>query len=48
VVQLKEFEEKLKKYLMTNKIDAQQYVFVNICHSVDEAAAAANASPRIL
>lgn len=43
---MKEFEDKLKKYLMTNKIDAKQYVFENICHSVDEAAAAANASPE--
>lgn len=43
---MKEFEEKFKKYLTANKVDAEQQVFENICHSVEEAAAAANASPE--
>ncbi|MHC1721556.1 MAG: aminoacyl-tRNA deacylase [Clostridiaceae bacterium] len=43
---MKEFEEKFKQYLTANNVDAKQYVFENICHSVEEAAAAANASPE--
>lgn len=43
---LKEFEEKLKQYLLRNRVDAKQVIFTDICHSVEEAAAAANASPR--
>jgi Cys-tRNA(Pro)/Cys-tRNA(Cys) deacylase len=42
---LKEFEEKLKQYLIKNNINAEQYIFEETCHSVEEAAIAANASP---
>ncbi|MHC1731966.1 MAG: aminoacyl-tRNA deacylase [Bacteroidales bacterium] len=31
---------------MINRIDADQVIFDDICHSVEEAAAAANASPK--
>ena len=43
---MKEFEKKLKQYLFSNKIDAKQYVFNTICHSVQEAAVTANISPE--
>lgn len=43
---MKEFEEKLKQYLLKNSINAEQYVFEDTCHSVEEAAAAANVSPE--
>lgn len=42
---MKEFEEKLKQYLVENSINAEQYIFEDICHSVEEAAAAANIEP---
>lgn len=41
---MKEFENKLKEYLLKNNIDGEQYIFEDTCHSVEEAAAAANAS----
>jgi Cys-tRNA(Pro)/Cys-tRNA(Cys) deacylase len=41
---MREFEDKLKQYLMQNNIYAQHYTFQVTCHSVEEAAAAANAS----
>jgi Cys-tRNA(Pro)/Cys-tRNA(Cys) deacylase len=44
VIILKEFEDKLKQYLKQNDINAQHYIFEATCHSVEEAAAAANAS----
>jgi len=43
---MKEFEEKLKQYLLDNHIDAEQLVFEDTCHSVEEAAAAANVAPE--
>lgn len=42
---MKTYEEKLKRYILTNNIDAQQYIFESPCHTVMEAASAANASP---
>jgi len=41
---LKKFEEKLKQYLVSNSINAEQYIYKNVCHSVEEAAATANVS----
>ncbi len=41
---MKEFENKLKEYLLKNNIDGEQYIFEETCHSVEEAATAANAS----
>jgi len=43
-INLKEFENKLKEYLLKNNIDGEQYIFEETCHSVEEAATAANAS----
>ncbi|MBU5590152.1 YbaK/EbsC family protein [Clostridium sp. MSJ-4] len=43
---MKEFEEKLKQYLLENGINAEQYIFESTCHSIEEAASAANASPK--
>lgn len=43
---MKEFEDKLKQYLLKNSINAEQYIFKDTCHSVEEAASAANASPK--
>ncbi|WP_032121155.1 YbaK/EbsC family protein [Clostridium amazonitimonense] len=43
---MKEFEEKLKQYLLENSINAEQYIFESTCHSIEEAASAANASPK--
>lgn len=43
---MKKFEEKLKQYLVENSINAEQYIFKNICHSVEEAAATANVSNK--
>lgn len=43
---MKEFEHKLKHYLIENNIDAEQYIFEDTCHSVKEAAIAANAAPE--
>lgn len=39
-----EFEEKIKQYMVENNIDAEQYIYENTCHSVQEAASAANVS----
>jgi Cys-tRNA(Pro)/Cys-tRNA(Cys) deacylase len=41
---LKEFEQKLKQYLLDNNLDAEQYIFDVPCHSAEEAVAALNAS----
>lgn len=41
---MKEFEEKLKEYLLKNHIIAEQYIFNNTCHSVEEAVATVNGS----
>jgi Cys-tRNA(Pro)/Cys-tRNA(Cys) deacylase len=46
VTAMREFEEKLKNYIADNHVDAKHYVFSEICHSVEEAAAAAKASPE--
>lgn len=43
---MKKFEEKLKQYLLENRVEAEQYIFTDSCHSVEEAAASANASPK--
>lgn len=40
---MKDFEEKLKQYLLKNNINANQYIFENTCHSVEEAANTVNA-----
>lgn len=42
------YEEKLKKYIEDEGIQAQQLIFKQSCHSVKEAAEAANASPEDL
>lgn len=41
-----EYEEKLKKYLQEKGINAEHYVFKDTCHSVEEAAAVTNSSPK--
>ncbi|MDW8801761.1 YbaK/EbsC family protein [Clostridium sp. A1-XYC3] len=46
MIKLKEFEEKLKEYIIENNIDAEQHIYENTCHTVEEAASAANASPK--
>lgn len=38
------YEDKLKKYLHENSIDAEHYSFEEICHSVEDAAKTVNAS----
>ena len=38
------YEEKLKQYLLENSVGAQQYIFPNSCHTVEEAATCANAT----
>lgn len=43
---MKEFEKKLKVYMIESKIDAEQYVYKDACHTVEEAASAANVSPE--
>ncbi len=42
---MKEFEEKLREYMLINHIDGEQRIFENTCHTVADAASAANASP---
>ena len=44
MVILREFEEKLKEYLLKNHINAEQYIFKDTCHSVEEAVATVNGS----
>ncbi|KPU42353.1 Cys-tRNA(Pro)/Cys-tRNA(Cys) deacylase YbaK [Oxobacter pfennigii] len=43
---MKEFEEKLKKYIRENKIAAEHLAFTQSCHSVSEAALACGATPE--
>lgn len=43
---MNEYEDKLKRYLLDNHIDAKQMIFEDTCHSVEEAAAAANVAPE--
>lgn len=43
---MKEFEEKLKEYIIKSGIDAEQCIYENACHTVEEAASSANASPE--
>ncbi|WPC39794.1 YbaK/EbsC family protein [Clostridium sp. JS66] len=43
---MKEFEEKLRGYMIENSIDAEQYTYENTCHTVEEAASAAHVSPN--
>lgn len=43
---MREYEKKLKEYLIKNNINAEQYIFENTCHSVDEAATTAKTSPE--
>lgn len=42
---MKRFEAKLKDYISRNDLDAEHLVFEVSCHSVEEAANAANSSP---
>lgn len=42
---MKRFETKLKDYISRNDLDAEHLVFEVSCHSVEEAANAANSSP---
>lgn len=42
----KEYEDKLKQYIERNAVSATHHIFKETCHSVQEAAAAANASPE--
>lgn len=41
---MKEFEQKLKQYLLDNNLDAEQYIFDVPCHSAEEAVTALNAT----
>lgn len=43
---MNEYEEKLKRYMLDTHIDAEQLIFQDTCHSVEEAAAAANVAPE--
>jgi len=45
---MKEYEVKLKNYIIENNIDAEQIIFTKSCHSVQEAADAVGASPEDL
>lgn len=40
------YEEKLKKFILTNNILAEHLTFKQSCHSVEEAAETANVSPQ--
>jgi prolyl-tRNA editing enzyme YbaK/EbsC (Cys-tRNA(Pro) deacylase) len=40
---MNEYEKKIREYMQINKIDAKHLIFEQTCHSVPEAAAAANA-----
>lgn len=42
---MKEYEKKLKNYIIENNIQAEQLIFNESCHSVEEAATAAGTSP---
>lgn len=42
---MKAYEEKLKSYIIENDIQAEQLIFNESCHSVEEAAKAAGTSP---
>lgn len=43
---MKRFEEKLQAFMSRNGLEAEHLVFEKSCHSVEEAAAAANAAPE--
>lgn len=45
---MKQYEEKLKKYICDRNILAEQLVFSKTCHSVQEAADAVDATPEDL
>jgi prolyl-tRNA editing enzyme YbaK/EbsC (Cys-tRNA(Pro) deacylase) len=45
---MKQYEEKLKNYIIENNICAEQLIFIKSCHSVQEAADAVGASPEDL
>ncbi|ABR47632.1 YbaK/prolyl-tRNA synthetase associated region [Alkaliphilus metalliredigens QYMF] len=45
---MKQYEEKLKGYISESNIVAEQLVFENVCHSVEEAANTVGASPEDL
>lgn len=45
---MKQYEEKLKKYIDENNLSAEQLIFEKSCHSVNEAAEAVGASPEDL
>ena len=42
---MNEFEEKLKKFMQDRQVPGEHMTFKESCHSVEEAARAANASP---
>ncbi|HKL11698.1 MAG TPA: YbaK/EbsC family protein [Clostridia bacterium] len=42
---MNEYEEKLKRHIEENSVDCQHLVFKKSCHSVEEAADAAGATP---
>ncbi len=42
---MREYEEKVKQYILKNNIPAEQLLFEQSCHSVQEAAEAVNALP---
>ncbi|VVB98522.1 Aminoacyl-tRNA editing domain protein [uncultured archaeon] len=46
VVNMKLYEEKLKRFIAENGIDAEHLSFQQSCHSVEEAALAVNAKPE--
>jgi Cys-tRNA(Pro)/Cys-tRNA(Cys) deacylase len=45
---MKQYEEKLKNYIIDNNIQAEQMIFTQSCHTVREAADAVGASPEDL
>lgn len=45
---MNEYERMLKQYMKDNRIEGEHLVFEQSCHSVEEAARAANADPRQL
>ncbi|MGI6575752.1 MAG: YbaK/EbsC family protein [bacterium] len=43
---MQHYEEKLKKYILVNNLEAEQLLFNQSCHSVQEAATAAGVTPE--
>ncbi len=46
VMRMNEYEEKIKKYITDNNIQAEHLSFKQSCHSVDDAAKTVNAKPE--